>query len=276
MPSRENKISIITINYNNKEGLQNTFSSVFSQTLQSFEYIIIDGGSSDGGEKLIEEYKERFAYWICEPDKGIYNAINKGLKKASGEYILILNSGDSLFSSKVLEEVISLLSSGEDVIYGESLDYNIPEPISEFHFIPPSKLDFSFFLKDSLRHQAVFIKKELHDRVGHYDENYAIVSDWKFLLLAIGKWDASYKKIDHVICRYDRQGISSINKELDQKERCRVLKEHFSFYVRDEVEIKAMPSIYMRILKVFALFVPYGFIAGYKILLKKIQKLKSL
>ena len=84
------KLSIITINYNNKEGLQRTIDSVIGQTWHDFEWIIIDGGSKDGSKELIEQYQQYFAYWCSEPDKGVYNAMNKGIKHAQGEYLLFL------------------------------------------------------------------------------------------------------------------------------------------------------------------------------------------
>ena len=98
------KLTIITINYNNLEGLKRTVESVLNQTWQEFEYIVIDGGSNDGSAEYIESQSEHIDYWVSEPDKGIYNAMNKGIAKARGEYLLFLNSGDHLYSAKVLEE----------------------------------------------------------------------------------------------------------------------------------------------------------------------------
>ena len=95
-----NKLSIITINYNNLEGLKRTVESVINQTSKEFEYIVIDGGSNDGSGAYIESKSEHIDYWVSEPDKGIYNAMNKGIAKASGEYLLFLNSGDHLFSNR--------------------------------------------------------------------------------------------------------------------------------------------------------------------------------
>ena len=102
------KLSIITINFNNKDGLKRTIESVISQKFQEFEWIIIDGGSSDGSKLLIEEVarnnKKLVSYWCSEPDGGIYPAMNKGIDKAKGEYILFLNSGDTLHNKNVLQE----------------------------------------------------------------------------------------------------------------------------------------------------------------------------
>ena len=95
-------ISVITINFNERVGLERTFESVFNQTFQDFEYIVIDGGSNDGSKELIEENTEKISYWISEPDKGIYNAMNKGISVAKGDYLLFLNSGDILYKNDVL------------------------------------------------------------------------------------------------------------------------------------------------------------------------------
>ena len=99
------QLSIITINYNNLAGLQKTFESVFNQTFQDFEYIVIDGGSTDGSKELIEQYHDKIDYWVSEPDSGIYNAMNKGIVRANGEYLQFLNSGDSLLGENILKNV---------------------------------------------------------------------------------------------------------------------------------------------------------------------------
>lgn len=101
------KLTIITINLNNKAGLQTTIDSVIAQTYKDFEWIIIDGGSTDGSKELIEKYTNYIKYWVSEPDKGIYNAMNKGIKVAEGEYLQFLNSGDSLFSNSVLSDIFT-------------------------------------------------------------------------------------------------------------------------------------------------------------------------
>ena len=97
------KLSIITINYNNQEGLKKTIESVVSQTMRDFEWIVIDGGSTDGGKEIIEQNKQCLDYWCSEPDKGIYHAMNKGIRASHGDYLMFLNSGDSLYDNKVIE-----------------------------------------------------------------------------------------------------------------------------------------------------------------------------
>ena len=117
------KLSIITINYNNRDGLQKTIDSVVSQTYKNFEWIIIDGGSTDGSKELIEQYQDHCAYWCSEPDKGIYNAMNKGIEKAIGDYSLFLNSGDRLHDDTVIDKIVSFLGK---TVFG---NYKIYIPI---------------------------------------------------------------------------------------------------------------------------------------------------
>ena len=100
------KFSIITINYNNKDGLEMTINSVLGQSFQGFEYIIIDGGSTDGSIDIIKKYESRIDYWVSEPDNGVYNAMNKGIRKATGDYINFMNSGDAYHSSSALGTVV--------------------------------------------------------------------------------------------------------------------------------------------------------------------------
>ena len=111
------KLSIITVNLNNCDGLQKTIDSVVSQTFKDFEWIVIDGGSTDGSKELIEQYADHFTYWVSEPDKGIYNAMNKGIRVAKGDYLQFLNSGDYLYDRTTLEKCL-LPQNNADVIYG--------------------------------------------------------------------------------------------------------------------------------------------------------------
>ena len=112
------KYSIITINLNNSAGLRKTIESVVNQTFQDFEYIIIDGGSTDGSVDIIKEYSSRIDYWVSEPDRGIYNAMNKGIVQAHGDYINFMNSGDCFSKNTILEEIYADLSF--DFVFGKA------------------------------------------------------------------------------------------------------------------------------------------------------------
>lgn len=227
------KLSIITINYNNKIGLEKTIKSVVNQTYKDFEYIVIDGNSNDGSKKLIEDYKNKISVSISEPDSGIYNAMNKGIKLANGEYLLFLNSGDSLLIENVLHKVISNLNSEKDIFYGNLIYSKEGKPI--FKNIPPKKLTFSYFLEHSLPHPASFIKKDLFNKFFLYNETLKIVSDWEFFIYSICKQSASYQHLDIDISDFDNTGMSSNPENLDKqkKEKEQVILNHFPLFFED-------------------------------------------
>lgn len=226
------KLSIITINYNNLEGLKKTIESVSSQTCKEFEYLIIDGGSTDGSVAYIESKSDAIDYWISEPDKGIYNAMNKGIELATGEYILFINSGDHLFSNKVVKSAEKYLQS-YDVIYF-NLQIISEDKRFKIHSLP-DKLKFSDFFIDSWPHPSTFTKRELFDKVGLYDENLKIFSDWKFMILALFKYQCSYLKVDEILSTFYLGGVSSQTDLFG--ERNQVLKEFFNGYVLDYQEL---------------------------------------
>lgn len=225
------KISIITINYNNLEGLKRTVESVVNQTWNEFEYIVIDGGSTDGSVDYIESQNEHIDYWLSEPDKGIYNAMNKGICKANGEYLLFLNSGDHLYIDTVLQKNKSSIEN-YDLIYFNWLvvGKNFTRIVTY-----PDKLKFSHLFFNALPHQATFMKKELFDRIGLYDENLKIASDWKFMIVALFKHNCSYKHINDTFSTFYLDGISNQVDSSDEREQ--VLREYFAPYFSDYNEI---------------------------------------
>lgn len=214
------KISIITINYNNCIGIEKTIKSVLNQTIKDYEYIVIDGGSTDGSVDTLKQNDKNITYWVSEPDKGIYNAMNKGIRKAEGEYCIFMNSGDAFYDLNVLENVIPFLD-GTDVVYGntEYTDGKIRKSVDE----PPY---FSFFFVSSFSHQSTFIRTELLKKY-LYDESLKIVADWKFFLQTLILNNGSFKAVDLQISLYDATGISSTNKILYEKEREQVLNSLF-------------------------------------------------
>jgi glycosyltransferase involved in cell wall biosynthesis len=233
------KLSIITVNLNNTKGLERTMNSVFHQTFKDFEYIIIDGGSTDGSKELIENGSNNFVYWVSERDNGIYHAMNKGIKKAKGDYLLFLNSGDYLINDGILENIISELD-GTGIIYGNIFLVINREKSWTGHY--PAKLSFQYFVDSSLPHPATFIKRTLFDKVGFYNESMKIIADWKFFLDAICRYNASYKHIDKTISVYDHNGLSSKAENLEgmQKEKRTVLEEEYAVFLNDINELKQL------------------------------------
>jgi glycosyltransferase involved in cell wall biosynthesis len=224
-------ISIITINYNNHEGLKKTIESVNNQTWQQFEYIVIDGGSTDGSKEYIKSKSDKIDYWISEPDKGIYNAMNKGITKATGEYLLFLNSGDHFFKNDVLFEYHKFLVE-KDLIY---FNLNFIDKEKSWIGKYPRQLTFSHFISDTLPHPATFIKRQLFEQFGLYDERFKVVSDWKFFVECICRFNCTYVRIDETLSTFYTDGFSSDqkNKNLILKERQLILKSEFSSYLED-------------------------------------------
>lgn len=216
------QLSIITINYNNCDGLKKTIDSVVSQTFNGFEWIVIDGGSTDGSKELIERYSSHLAYWVSEPDKGIYNAMNKGIKVAQGEYLMFLNSGDYLYEDVSLEKVFRA-GLDADVVCGDVL---VETGEKRFRWPNLREVTMYTFIYGTIAHSGgSFIQKSLFDRYGLYDESLCIVSDWKFFLQAIGLGDASVKCINVIISVFDNHGLSSSMKSLHIEEKNSVLNE---------------------------------------------------
>nr|WP_315177563.1 glycosyltransferase family 2 protein [uncultured Flavobacterium sp.] len=235
------KLTIITINYNNLEGLKRTVESIVNQTWQEFEYIVIDGGSIDGSAAYIENQSENIDYWVSEPDKGIYNAMNKGIVKATGEYLLFLNSGDHFLDSEVLDKNHKFLTL-QDIVY---FNLQVVDENEKFVKNYPDKLSFSYFLKDTLPHPATFIKKAVFDKLGLYDESLKIVSDWKFFMESVCKFNCSYKKIDETLSVFYLDGLSSDykNKNMISEESQKVLQSSFKAFIQDSNELIELKTI---------------------------------
>lgn len=217
------KLSIITINYNNLEGLKRTYESVVCQTWTDFEWIIIDGGSTDGSREFIELHQNKFVYWCSEPDKGIYNAMNKGISHANGEYLQFLNSGDNLHDREVIKE-FHKLTNIEDIIAG---DIAMDGSKNQILCSPDeSELDFDYMRFSTVRHPAAFIRYSLFKTYGGYDESFRIVSDWKFFLEVLIKYNCSYYHWHRVVSGFNTEGISQRpeTNELELKERQKVFK----------------------------------------------------
>ena len=164
------KLSIITINYNNLEGLKRTEEPVVNQTWQDFEYIIIDGGSTDGSAAYIENQRGHIDYWVSEPDKGIYNAMNKGIKAATGDFIILMNSGDVFYNDTIIDVLVSELKTTDAIVYGDVVLRNEKKDTERIQK-HPEKLNFSYFYKQTICQQACFIKRSLFDTIFYFNDD---------------------------------------------------------------------------------------------------------
>lgn len=234
-------LSIITINRNNAEGLDKTIQSVLHQNCTEFEYIIIDGASTDGSVELLNRLPDSLGNrikWISEPDKGIYNAMNKGISMASGEYVQFLNSGDCLVSENVVEKMLQALKKNgfPFILYGNMLKGLTNGNVLRDRCFAGQDISFLGMYTGTLNHSPAFIRKDLFDKYGLYDESLKIVSDWKWYLQAIifGGEKPVYTDID--VTLFDMNGISETNKALDKEERKKVLDELISPAILSDYE----------------------------------------
>ena len=239
------KLSIITINYNNTKGLLKTIESVIQQTSKDFEFIIIDGGSFDGSVGVIKKYQHSITHWVSEPDNGIYHAMNKGIKLAKGEYCQFLNSGDCLLKEDVTEKMLKNIPD-TSIIIGNMLKVLPRGKIITDRGLGNEKPTFLTFYKGTINHSPAYIRRNLFDKYGYYDESLKIVSDWKWYLNVVGINNEKivYRNID--VALFDMNGISNSNINLLKLEREKVLidkvphtiLEDYKFFANNEQIIK--------------------------------------
>lgn len=227
-------LSIITINRNNAEGLRKTIESVLSQDVSDktqVEYIIIDGASTDESVEVIKSFennqsnKLQITKWISEPDSGIYNAMNKGIKMATGEYCLFLNSGDYLVDQNVLNNSISL-SLKTSIVAGK-LQVNLKN--GKFGVVTPDKqISLNTFYRQSLPHQSTFIQTKLFEKYNFYDENYSLAADWKFFFDTLFLNNETYSTVDLLISNFKGDGASDKHDKIYQKQLIDYLSKHIN------------------------------------------------
>ena len=234
------KISIITINLNNREGLKKTIQSVLEQDYTDLEYLVIDGDSSDGSQGIVESKGDKIDFFLSEKDNGVYEAMNKGIIKASGEYLLFLNSGDRFAGPNSLSQLIKS-ATNQELIFGNIL---VEDGARTFVKKYPPVLSFRYFYYDSLPHPACLISRKLFQQVGLYDTHLKIASDWKFFMLAVIKNGCTYLHVDQVISIFDTNGMSSSPGNFDtlELERRSTLKRYFNINYK-------FYSIYLKVLR---------------------------
>lgn len=212
------RYSIITVNLNNACGLEDTIKSVLSQTCNDYEFLIIDGGSSDCSQSLIEQHESNIDYWVSEPDNGIFNAMNKGIIASRGDYLIFMNSGDCFYNETVLED--SLQHLGADFVIGE-VKRKDTNTIMNYEL---SDISMMTFYTGAIPHQATFHKRSLFQD-SLYDEKLKISSDWKFFFQKIIFENASYNIMPIIVCCFDTTGISNTNYDLATKERNQIISD---------------------------------------------------
>ena len=214
------KVSIITVVYNGVAHLDETIKSVRNQTYENIEYIIIDGGSTDGTVELIQKYDEHITYWVSESDGGIYDAMNKGIAKATGEIVGLINADDWYAKDAVAKVVDTFKSSNADAVHGAM------EIVSEdgSSFVKDAEQDLARLSKGMLiNHPTLFAKRELYQKYGGFDTSYQIVADWELMV----RWwqeDTKFIAIDNCLAHFRMGGVSSEHLKRSFREKHRVRK----------------------------------------------------
>lgn len=215
----KNRISVITINYNNLQGLKRTLPSILSQTYTGYELIVIDGGSTDGSKEYLQAI-DRIDYLESKPDRGIYHAMNKAVQAAHGEYCIFMNSGDTFFSPQALENVVYKLHD-YDFITGCA---TVLDGQNTYTWYPPTELSYDLFLANTLNHQATFNRTALL-KENPFNENFKIVSDWELFVRLFLTKKCTFLPITDMIAIYYLDGISSLNKGVCEEERSKALRD---------------------------------------------------
>jgi len=230
------RLSIITINYNNRDGLVRTIESVRNQTFDDYEWIVIDGGSTDGSKELIEQNAEHITYWESESDRGIYHAMNKGIAKATCDYLLFLNSGDCFADTEIIKEFTST-EHFSDFVVGTDKD-------AKKAFTKEEELER--LCVSAFPHQSTFIRRSVFHDYGLYREDKQIVSDWWLTVCALIKGNASIEYFPDSVAILETNGISQLNRDRLYAERLELLEENdyffllMDFYTKNNSIIKAL------------------------------------
>ncbi len=231
------KISVVTVCYNAADTIERTMLSVLGQTYPDIEYIIIDGGSTDGTVGLIQKYADRIAYWVSEPDKGIYDAMNKGIKVATGEWINFMNAGDWFYNDEVIQRVFSNdYLPGTLVIYGKTKTHF---RWGTYIVTPPDIRTLR--LRMPLCHQSTFVRLSEHKR-RLYDLNCKIVADYNFFHTVYIESPSSFVFYPGIIADYDAvEGVSANNVDVLQSETEKIAEKQSAFIKTKQMLIAHLP-----------------------------------
>jgi glycosyltransferase involved in cell wall biosynthesis len=217
-------LSVITVVYNNVADIGRTLLSVLNQTHPAIEYIVIDGCSTDGTLDIINTYKNRIAKLVSEPDKGIYDAMNKGLAMATGDYVIFMNSGDEFYATDTVEKVFAAANDA-DIYYGETEMLNARrESLGQRRHKAPAKFNWKGFKYGmSISHQAIYIRRTLTEP---YDSAYQLSADIDWIIRAAKK-AKRIVKFDGYVAKYLVGGMSKARHRQSLEERFAIMKKHY-------------------------------------------------
>lgn len=220
------KLSVITIVYNNAAAIERTMLSVLNQSYKNIEYVVIDGASTDGTLAIIKKYENRLAKLISEKDKGIYDAMNKGLAQATGDYVLFMNSGDEIYELDTVEKVFKTAPNA-DIYYGETemYDENWNSLGQRRHQAPETFTWRSFKYGMSISHQAIYIKRSLTEPY-NLTYKYSADIDW---IIKIAKKASNIVNTHLYVAKYLVGGMSKQKHRESLKERFKIFSHYYGF-----------------------------------------------
>jgi glycosyltransferase involved in cell wall biosynthesis len=246
---KENLISVITVCYNAENNLERTILSVLNQTYSNIEYIIIDGGSTDGTIDLIKKYADKITYWQSETDKGIYDAMNKGIQKATGEWINFMNAGDLFSSTTILQQMSDAIKPRTRILRG-----NIIRIYPKFKVksvgVTTQEPDLMDMFDNTFHHQACLIQNSLFREFGLYSTDYRLCSDWKFFFDCVVLHNVKSQYVDLTVAHFKMDGTSSNNSILYKKEQESYLK---NIYGEEQFNLLHELKVYRK-LKIITLY----------------------
>ena len=221
-------ISIITITYNAERWLERTMLSVLAQTSKDYEYIIVDGRSSDGTIDIVKRLEPRFEgrlSWKSEPDKGLYDAMNKGIARAKGDFLWFVNAGDEIYAPETLAHVVAAAAEDTDIVYGKACIVNAEGvKVSEHHKVTPPDLQRKHLLNGLVvSHQAILVRRSI---AGSYDTNYLICADYDWVVRAVSA-SSRNAYVDEYLCKFLTEGVSQKQRKRAWKERFHIMRAHY-------------------------------------------------
>jgi glycosyltransferase involved in cell wall biosynthesis len=235
------KVSIVTVVLNSHKLIAQTLESVLNQTYSDIEYIVIDGGSSDGTRDIIQQYGDKIQQIIFEPDNGIYDAMNKSLKFASGDFILFMNAGDTFVSNLIVAEAVEKIKDRNSVYYGNALSYSSGGTLETYKNKAFSKFRLA---KTNICHQTIFYPREIFKK-NEFDLKYKLYSDWEYNMRLFRKVKFNY--LDMNIAVYDMKGLTSFNRDIVFKnDQILLIFKHLG---ADVIAVLIISKIYKTILE---------------------------
>ncbi len=222
-------ISLITVVFNGESFIEETLRSAVAQTYSNIELVIIDGGSTDNTLKIAKQFQPHIGTLVSEKDKGIYDAMNKGIKAAKGEWVYFLNAGDCFYNNEVLATIFDKELAGIDLVYAKVQTINEPTGVNYINGQPVKLADF--YYKYPICHQAAFFRRTVFDQLGFYNDTYKLVADseWFVRFFMSGKHQSLF--IDEIVAYYDIQGASYHKRMLSQRELLRYSNQYFPFLI---------------------------------------------